>query len=93
MVNFVVWFNCVKDKYLDESSISCNIIGFFDDFLFEIDFIDNVDDDLFVENNVIEDIIEYKLKGGMKFVKRKRVKIIRFVRFNKEKEFENYYRE
>ena len=36
---------------------------------------------------------KYKLKGGMKLVKKKRAKIIRSVRFNKEKDPENYYRE
>ena len=54
---------------------------------------DNVDDDPPAENNAIEDTTEYKLKGVMKLVKRKRAKIIRSVRFNKEKEPENYYRE
>ena len=62
-------------------------------FLLETDLTDNVDDDPPAENNAIEDTTEYKLKGGMKLVKRKRAKIIRSVRFNKEKEPENYYRE
>ena len=61
--------------------------------MLETDLTDNVDDDPPAENNAIEDTTEYKLKGGMKLVKRKRAKIIRSVRFNKEKEPENYYRE
>lgn len=61
--------------------------------MLETDLNDNVDDDPSAENNEIEDTTEYKLKGGMKLVKRKRVKIIRSVRFNKEKDPENYYRE
>ena len=61
--------------------------------MLETDLTDNVDDDPPAENNAIEDTTEYNLKGGMKLVKRKRAKIIRSVRFNKEKEPENYYRE
>ena len=83
LANFVALFNCVKDKHSDDSSTSCNTTGPSDDFLLETDLTDYVDDDT----------TEYKLKGGMKLVKRKRAKIIRSVRFNKEKEPENYYRE
>ena len=54
---------------------------------------DNVDDDPSAEDNQTDDTTEYKLKGGMKLVKRKRAKIVRSVRFNKEKDPENYYRE
>lgn len=93
LANFVAWFNCVKDKHSDDSSTSCNTTETSDDFLLETDLTDNVDDDPPAENNAIEDTTQYKLKGGMKLVKRKRAKIIRSVRFNKEKEPENYYRE
>ncbi|XP_027037728.1 uncharacterized protein LOC113666167 [Pocillopora damicornis] len=91
LANFVAWFNCVKDKHSDDSSTSCNTTETSDDFFLETDLTDNVDDDPPAENNAIEDTTEYKLKGGMKLVKRKRAKIIRSVRFNKEKEPENYY--
>ena len=93
LANFVAWFNCVKDKHSDDSSTSCNTTETSDDFLLQTDLTDNVDDDPPAENNAIEDTTEYKLKGGMKLVKGKRAKIIRSVRFNKEKEPENYYRE
>ena len=94
LANFVAWFNCVKDKHSDDSSTDCNTTETSDDFLLEIDLTDNFDDNPPAENNAIdEDRTEYKLKGGMKLVKRKRAKIIRSVRFNKEKEPENYYRE
>ena len=91
LANFVAW--CVKDKHSDDSSTSCNTTETSDDFLLETDLTDNVDDDPPAENNAIEDTTEYKLKGGMRLVERKRAKIIRSVRFNKEKEPENYYRE
>ena len=93
LANFVAWFNCVKDKHSDDSSTSFNTTETSDDFLLETNLTDNVDDDPPAENNAIEDTTEYKIKGGMKLVKRKRAKIIRSVRFNKEKEPQNYYRE
>ena len=92
LVNFVAWFNCVKDKHSDDSNTSCNKTETSDDFLLETDLTDNVDDDPPAENNAIEDTTEYKLNRGIKLVKRQRAKIIRSVRFNKEKEPENYYR-
>ena len=93
LANFVAWFNCVNDKHSDDSNTSCNTTETSDDFLLETDLTDNVDDDPPAENNAIEDTTEYKLKGGMKLVKKKTAKIIRTVRFNKEKEPESYYRE
>ena len=92
LANFVAWFNCVKDKHSDDSNTSCNKTETSDDFLLETDLTDNVDDDPPAENNAIEDTTEYKLNRGIKLVKRQRAKIIRSVRFNKEKEPENYYR-
>jgi len=92
LANFVAWFNCVKDKDSDDST-NCSTPETSDDFLLETELNDNVDDDPSAEDNQTEDTTEYKLKGGMKFVKRKRAKIIRSVRFNKEKYPENYYRE
>ena len=92
LVNFVAWFNCVKDKHSDDSNTSCNKTETSDDFLLETHLTDNVDDDPPAENNAIEDTTEYKLNRGIKLVKRQRAKIIRSVRFNKEKEPENYYR-
>ena len=93
LANFVAWFNCVNDKHSDDSNTSCNTTETSDDFLLETDLTDNVNDDPPAENNAIEDTTECKLKGGMKLVKKKTAKIIITVRFNKEKEPENYYRE
>ena len=94
LANFAAWFNCVKDKDPDDSSnCNCNTPEISDDFLLETELNDNVDDDPSAEDNQTEDTTEYKLKGGMKLVKRKRAKIVRSVRFNKEKDPENYYRE
>ncbi|CAB4033344.1 Hypothetical predicted protein [Paramuricea clavata] len=73
-----------------------NIIKSLDDFLPENDFEDNLDDD---QNdamsdkdiNFIQD--EYQLKGSYKLVKRSVSKVIRSVRYNKNKSPESYYRE
>ena len=92
LANFVAWFNCVKDKDSDDST-NCSTSETSDDFLLETQLNDNVDDDPSAEDNQTDDTTEYKLKEGMKLVKRKRAKIVRSVRFNKEKYPENYYRE
>lgn len=39
------------------------------------------------------EVNEYKLKGGMKLVKRKKAKIIRYARYHKNKHPEKHYRE
>ena len=77
---------CVKDKDTNDSSINCHSSTalIFNDCLPETDLNDNVDDDPPDENNEIDDTTKYKLRGGMKLVKRKRAKIIRSVRFKKE---------
>ena len=84
LANFVAWFNCVNDNSRSHI-VQTKSDG---DFLPETDFHDNVD-----ENDEIDDTTEYQLKGGMKLVKRKKAKIIRSVRFNKENDPENYYGE
>ena len=88
LANFVAWFNCVNDN--TRLHVQTKSDG---DFLPETDFCDNVDDDPSDKNDEIDDTTEYQLKGGMKLVKRKKAKIIRSVRFNKENDPENYYRE
>ena len=88
LAHFVAWFNCVNDNtrpYVQKKSDG--------NFLPETDFHDNVDDDPSDESDETDDTTEYQLKGGMKFVKRKKAKIIRSVRFNKENDPENYCRE
>jgi len=70
---------------------NCHTSETSDSFLLETE-VDNVDDPS-VQDKQTEYTTGYKLKGGMKVIKRKRAKIIRSVRFNKEKDPENYYRE
>ncbi|XP_078364558.1 uncharacterized protein LOC144648982 [Oculina patagonica] len=96
LADFVAWFNCVKDKEGDSTSVrnEPSYTGT-DDFLPETNFEDNTDDDP-DSIKVIESECkpnEYKLKGGMKLVKRKKPKIIRSVRYHKDKDPENHYRE
>ena len=89
-------FNCVKDEPGDtgDATYEPSLIGI-NDFLPETNFEDSTDDDpnsIHVTNSVCEPN-EYKLKGGMKLVKRKKPKIIRSVRYHKEKDPENHFRE
>ncbi|XP_078343176.1 uncharacterized protein LOC144628926 [Oculina patagonica] len=94
LADFVAWYNCVKDEHAD----SCNkpLVTGLDDFLPERDFDDNTDDDPDRSISATEleyEPKEYKLKGGLKLVKRKKAKIIRSVRYHKDKDPENHYRE
>ena len=96
LADFVAWFECVKDTENDtnssESSLTSSQMG---DFLPETNFEENTDDDP-NDTNVTDpqcDLTEYKLKGGMKLVKRKKAKIIRYVRYHKDKDPEKHYRE
>ena len=65
------------------------------DFLPENNFEENTDDDPYGTNITDPqcELNEYKLKGGMKLVKRKKAKIIRYVRYHKDKDPEKHYRE
>ena len=93
LADFVAWFNYVKDE--DVARVSHSSIADLDDFMPETDFDDNTDDDP-TSVDVTEAECEqnqYKVKGGMKLVKRKRPKIIRSVRYHKNKDPENYYQE
>ena len=98
LADFVAWFNCVKDEHPDSSISSASkkqLLTGIDDFLPETNFHDNTDDDP-SSVSVIEFAFEpneYKLKGGMKLVKRKNPKIIHSVRYHKDKDPENYFRE
>ncbi|XP_078352070.1 uncharacterized protein LOC144636749 [Oculina patagonica] len=96
LADFVSWFNCVKYEQNDRSSAD-NAPSFtgIADFLPETNFEDNTDDD---PNSINITECEYKpneyiLKGGMKLVKRKKPKIIRSVRYDKDKDPENHFRE
>ncbi len=93
LADFVAWFNCVKDFDGIEESEQCR--SKFYDFAPENNLEDNTDDDPGNVNcNELENkVTQFKLKGGMKLVKRKKPKIIRSVRFNKKKDPENHYRE
>lgn len=91
LADFVAWYNCIR-----ENSNARKAPLSLDDFLPENDFEDNLDDD---RNDAMSDedvdLIqdEYQLKGGYKLVKRAVSKVIRSVRYNKNKSPESYYRE
>ena len=96
LADFIAMFNCVKDEQADTDNATYepSLIGI-NDFLPETNFEDNTDDDpnsIHVTKSVCEPN-EYMLKGGVKVVKRKKPKIIRSVRYHKDKDPENHFRE
>ncbi|XP_078380327.1 uncharacterized protein LOC144663302 [Oculina patagonica] len=91
LADFAAWYNCKKQNKSQIEHRSQVETSTSDDCLPENDFDDNVDDD--VSDDEKEMCIEIELKGGFKLVKRRKPKIIRSVRFNKNKDPENYSRE
>ena len=90
VADFVVWYNCQTEsneqKHLKTSS------SYADDYLPENVVNDNLDDDVsHLQPRSEED--EYEMKGGITLVKRQKPRIIRSVRFDKNKDPENYCRE
>ncbi|XP_068738520.1 uncharacterized protein [Montipora capricornis] len=83
LADFVSWFNCVKDEHADNVVSNKEAVDSVDGFVPETDCHENSDDDLNIDVTESEfESNEYKLKGGMKLVKRKKPKIIRSVRFD-----------
>ena len=85
----------LKMKVFADSSSNQTSLRSLDDFMPETNFDDNTDDDP-NSINVSEakcESTEFKLKGGMKLAKRKKPKIIRSVRYHKDKDPENHCRE
>ena len=90
LADFVAWYNCKTEsneqRHLKTSSSST------DDYLPEKVIDDNLDDDVsHLQQTSEED--EYEMKGGITLVKRQKPRILRSVRFNKNKDPENYCRE
>ena len=93
LADFVACFNCVKDSTQFSQVASQSEIPSVS-YLPETDFADNVDDDPpCEENNENDASMEFPMRGGFKLVKRRNPRIIRSVRFSKEKDPQNYYRE
>jgi hypothetical protein len=91
LADFVAWFNCKSGSNQKSKPKSNSPLT--DDYLKESNFDDNVDDDLSDEEQKICENDEYEMKGGTTLVKRQKPRIIRPVRFNKNKDPENYCRE
>ncbi len=90
LADFVAWYNCKSEgndhiKAKPNSSLA-------DVYLPENNVDDNLDDDLSdLEQTSEKD--EYEMKGGITLIKRQKPRIIRSVRFNKNKDPENFCRE
>ena len=93
LADFVAWYNCVKDEHADSSTKDKPSVTALDDFMPKTDFNDNTDDDPERVTELDCEPYQYKLIGGLKLVKRKKPKIIRSVRYHKDKDPENHYRE
>lgn len=95
LAEFVECFDCVKEKDDDKNCYSCEAtVTFPGDFIPETNFEDNTDDDPSI--NISEpqcELKEYQLKGGMTLRKRKKPGIITSVRYHKDNDKENYFRE
>ena len=90
LADFVAWYNCKSEsneqRHLKTSSPCA------DDYLPESIIDDNLDDDV-CDLEQTSDNDKYEMKGGITLVKRQKPRVIRSVRFNKNKDPENYYRE
>ena len=90
LADFVAWYNCKTEnneqRHLKSSSSSTG------DYLPENVINDNLDDDVSHLQQTSEND-EYEVKGGITLVKRQKPRIIRSVRFNKNRDPENYCRE
>ena len=87
---FVAWYNC-KSESNEQRQLKTNSPSA-DDYLPENIIDDNLDYDVpNLEQTSEKD--EYEMKGGITLVKRQKPRIIRAVRFSKNKDPENYCRE
>ncbi|XP_028405756.1 uncharacterized protein LOC114528326 [Dendronephthya gigantea] len=90
LVDFVAWFNCKSNSNQQSKQKSNSTL--IDYYLLESNF-DNVDDDLSDKEQEKNENDEYEMKGRITLVKRQKSRIIQSVRFNKNKDAENYCRE
>ena len=94
LADFVTWFNCKNESNQQktaESNVDPAVLT--DDCLLQNDCNDNVDDDLSESDKILHESDKYEMKGGIMLIKRQKPRIIRSVRFNKNKDPENYCRE
>ena len=91
LADFVAWYNCTRERSNAQKQTKCVPA---DNFLPENDFeTDDEQNDTESNENVNFGQVELHLRGGYKLVKRSVPKIIRSVRYNRNKDPENYCRE
>ena len=94
LADFVAWFNCKLESHQQKTvKLSIDSTVLTDGCLLENDFNDNVDDDLSDKEDNLHEGDKYEMKGGITLVKKQESRIIRSVRFNKNKDPENYCQE
>ena len=87
MAGSVAWFNCKRESN-HQKTVTPNV-----DSSIVYDDCDNVDDDLSDNDGLLHESDQYQMKGGIMLIKRQKHRIIQSVRFNKNKDPENYCRE
>ncbi|KAL9977890.1 hypothetical protein ACROYT_G015348 [Oculina patagonica] len=90
LADFAAWYNYVKDEDCEKHTKD-NYYNM--EYPPERGFEESVEDDISFENDNDNSKEEYVVGGGWKLVKRTKSKIIRSVRFHRENDSENYYRE
>jgi len=88
LADFIACFNGIRDK-----DSSFDISNLQDGYFPESDFHENTDDDPHSSDEHLEPSVEYQMKSGFQIVKRRKSRIVRSIRFHKDKDPENYYRE
>ena len=94
LVDFVAWFNRKSENNQQNTvkpNVDTDVLTY--DCLLENDFNDNEDDDVSKSDEILCESNQYEMKGGITFIKTHKPRIIRSVRFNKNKDPENYCQE
>lgn len=92
LADFVAWYNCKMHSNSQKQDSCDQMPSALDDYLPENVFDDDTEGDL-KDSETDTACHEYELKGGFTLVKGTKPKIVRSVRFNTNKDPENYCRE
>ena len=87
LADFVAWYEVQAECKTLHSKVDASC------YLPENQPLDNCDDDVTVDSQTQDEERSFTIPGGLVLFKRKRMKVIRSVRYNKEKDSENFYRE
>eukprot|EP00794_Sanderia_malayensis_P003970 gene3970-biopygen2461 len=89
LADFVAWYEALPSGKYD----SLNSMQIWSDYLPHNDSFENHDDDTVIEDDIVSSSKTYKLPGKLELVKRSKAKVLRSIRYDKNKDPENHYRE